>query len=53
MLLDTLLAGIIDASLALVRSYGGYSTNVPLNDLETSRRARRAALNSSPAAGAW
>ena len=50
MLLDTLLAGIIDASLALVRSYGGYSTNVPLNDLETSRRR---APNSSPAAGAW
>jgi DMSO/TMAO reductase YedYZ molybdopterin-dependent catalytic subunit len=32
--LDTLLAGITtDASFALVRSYGGYTTNVPLKDL--------------------
>jgi DMSO/TMAO reductase YedYZ molybdopterin-dependent catalytic subunit len=32
--LDTLLDGIADdASFALVRSYGGYTTNVPLEDL--------------------
>lgn len=32
--LDTLLAGITgEASSALVRSYGGYNTNLPLKDL--------------------
>jgi DMSO/TMAO reductase YedYZ molybdopterin-dependent catalytic subunit len=33
--IDTLLAGIAsDASFAMVHSYGGYSTNVPLKDLK-------------------
>src|SRR5262245_2202515 len=33
---DTLLAGLTtDASFALVRSYGGYTTNLPLRDLMT------------------
>src|SRR5215470_17378867 len=37
--LDTLLAGITtDAAFALVRSYGGYTTNMPLKDL-MGRRA--------------
>jgi DMSO/TMAO reductase YedYZ molybdopterin-dependent catalytic subunit len=37
--LDTLLAGITgDASFALVRSYGGYTTNLPVADL-TDKKA--------------
>jgi DMSO/TMAO reductase YedYZ molybdopterin-dependent catalytic subunit len=36
--LDTLLDGIADdASFALVRSYGGYTTNLPLEDLMDGR----------------
>jgi DMSO/TMAO reductase YedYZ molybdopterin-dependent catalytic subunit len=31
--LDTLLADLTDASFALVHSYGGYTTNLPLEDL--------------------
>src|SRR5262245_54857507 len=36
--LDTLLAGISsDASFALVRSHGGYTTNLPINDLRNKQ----------------
>jgi DMSO/TMAO reductase YedYZ molybdopterin-dependent catalytic subunit len=36
--LDTLLADITtDAAFALVRSYGGYSANVPINDLRNKQ----------------
>jgi DMSO/TMAO reductase YedYZ molybdopterin-dependent catalytic subunit len=36
--LDTLLAGITsDASFALVRSYGGYTTNLPVADLRNKK----------------
>ena len=36
--IDTLLADITtDAAFALVRSYGGYSSNVPINDLRNNR----------------
>jgi DMSO/TMAO reductase YedYZ molybdopterin-dependent catalytic subunit len=36
--LDTLLAGLsTNASFALVHSYGGYSTNLPLNDLTNNQ----------------